>query len=73
MTITEQIKAAKAKPLLTVEEFALLVQLHPKSIYRRISLGKLAVVRIGRSIRVPISAARPVRDSNSKADQTMFF
>ena len=73
MTITEQINAAKAKPLLTVEEFALLVQLHPKSIYRRISLGKLAVVRIGRSIRVPISAARPVRDSNSKADQTMFF
>ena len=73
MTIKERIDAAKAKPLLTVEEFALLVQLHPKSIYRQISLHKIAVVRVGRSIRVPISAAKAVRDANPKAEQTMFF
>lgn len=71
MTIAQQIEFAKAQELLTVEQFALLTQYHPVSIYRLISKGSLAVVRIGRSIRIPRSAARVVRDKHPNADQTL--
>lgn len=72
MTIKEQIAAAQRQELLTVEQFALLTQYAPKSIYRLIARGKLAVVRIGpRTIRIPRSAARPIRDRHPDADQTL--
>jgi excisionase family DNA binding protein len=42
-----------ADPLYTVEEFAAVVRLHPKTIYALIAKGKLpGVVRIGRSVRI---------------------
>lgn len=72
MTIKEQIAAAKQQDLLTVEQFALLTQYAPKSIYRLIARKKIAVVRIGpRTIRIPLSAARVVRDQHPDADQTL--
>ncbi len=36
---------------LTVKELAAIVRLHPKTIYRLIEQGKLACIRIGRSVR----------------------
>ena len=72
MTIREQIDHAKAHELLTVEQFALLTQYAPKSIYRLIAQGRLAVVRIGRrTIRIPRSSARVIRDQHPNADQTL--
>jgi excisionase family DNA binding protein len=42
----------KSEPtLLTVEELAKIVRLHPKSLYRLVEKGKLPCIRIGRSIR----------------------
>lgn len=72
MTIREQIDAAKAQELLTVEQFALLTQYHPQSIYRLIAKHALDIVRIGpRTIRIPRSAAATVRAQHPRADQTL--
>ena len=61
MTIREQIDLAKQQELLTVEQFALLTQLHEKTIYRMLKDGTLAVVRIGRAVRIPRAAIRIAR------------
>jgi excisionase family DNA binding protein len=61
MTIAEQIQVARAQELLTVEQCALLTQMHPYSIYRLISKGKLAVVRVGRSVRIPRAFLRSIK------------
>jgi len=61
MTIKEQIDVAKQQELLTVEQFALLTQLHEKTIYRMLKDGTLAVVRIGRAVRIPRAAIRVAR------------
>ena len=37
--------------LLTVEEVAELLRLHPKTIYRLVASKKLACIRVGRNIR----------------------
>jgi excisionase family DNA binding protein len=61
-TIAERLKIAREQDLLTVEQFALLTQYHPRSVYRLITKGALAIVRIGpRTIRIPRSAARTIR------------
>lgn len=61
MTIREQIDVAKQQELLTVEQFALLTQLHEKTIYKMLGAGTLAVVRIGRAVRIPRAALRVTR------------
>ncbi len=72
MTISEQIALAKQQELLTVDQFALLTQYHPKSIYRLIALKEIIVVRIGRrGIRIPRAAARAVREHHPNADSTL--
>lgn len=72
MTIRERIEAAKAKELLTVEQFALLTQYHPQSIYRMIAKGVIPVVRVGKwTIRIPRSIARAIRERHPRADQTL--
>ena len=46
------------EPLMTVQEYADLVRMHPLSIYRRIREGnQRGVVRIGRHIRIDASKA----------------
>jgi len=37
--------------LLTVEELAKILRLHPKTVYRLVEKGKLACIRVGRNIR----------------------
>ena len=37
--------------LLTVEELAKILRLHPKTIYRLVEQGKLTCIRVGRNIR----------------------
>lgn len=72
MTIKERIADAQRRELLTVEQFALLTQYHPQSIYRMVRTGKLAVVRIAaHTIRIPRSAARIVRSQHPNADSTL--
>lgn len=71
MTIAERIRQAQAQELLTVEQFALLTQYHPQSIYRLIARGTIAVVRIGRTIRIPRTAARVIRAQHPNADQLL--
>lgn len=52
MTITEQIANAKVQELLTVEQFALLAQFAPKTVYKKVERGEIpGVVRFGRVIR----------------------
>lgn len=49
---------ARREELLTVKEYAYLMRLHIKSVYRRIDGGRQpGVVRIGREIRIDISSA----------------
>lgn len=72
MKIRERIAHAKQQELLTVEQFALLTQYHPKSIYRLIESGEIEVVRVGkRGIRIPYSAAKPRRELHPNADSTL--
>jgi excisionase family DNA binding protein len=72
MTIAEQIQHARAQRLLTVEQFALLTQYHPQSIYRLIYKGAITIVRVGpRGIRIPQSEARIIRAQHPRADQTL--
>jgi excisionase family DNA binding protein len=44
-------KPEAPQSLLTVEELATALRLHPKTIYRLVEQGKLACIRIGRNIR----------------------
>lgn len=37
--------------LMTVVEVAALLRLHPKTVYRLVEEGKLACIRVGRSVR----------------------
>ena len=68
MTITERIRIAREQEFLTVEQFALLTQYHPQSIYRMIKRGSIPVLRLGRiAIRIPRSAARTVRAQHPSA------
>ena len=71
MTIREQIEQARQQEFLTVEQAALLTQYHPYSLYRLIAQGRIAVLRIGRSVRIPRSAIRPLRAQHPRADSTM--
>lgn len=61
MTIAERIQEAKVQDLLTVDQCALLTQMHPKSIYRLIERNAIVYVRIGRSVRIPRVALRGIR------------
>lgn len=38
--------------MLTVNQIAKELQVHPKSVYRWIAQGKLKVIRIGRTVRI---------------------
>lgn len=50
--------AARREELLTVQEFAAIVRLHPLSVYRRIREGRQpGAVRFGREIRIDLVAA----------------
>ncbi len=50
--------AARRLELLTVKEFATLLQLHPRSVYRRIWQGRQpGVLHFGREIRIDVVAA----------------
>lgn len=72
MTIAEQIEEAKAQENCTVEQFALLTQYHPKSLYRMIKAGRIPVIRLGpRTIRIPRILAKAVRAKNPNADQAL--
>lgn len=73
MTITERLRIAREQEFLTVEQFALLTQYHPQSIYRLIARGVIQVVQFGRhrAIRIPRSATRVVRAQHPRADSTM--
>lgn len=52
MTIQQQLDKAKSEELLTVEQFALLAQYDPKTVYRKVARKEIpGVVRYGRSIR----------------------
>lgn len=54
------VTTAKHEPLLTVQEFADRLRVHPITIYRLIREGKQAgVVRIGRHIRINAKIALP--------------
>ena len=69
MTITERIEEAKAQENCTVEQFALLTQYHPKSLYRMIKKGLIPVIRLGpRTIRIPRAFAKAIRANHPKAD-----
>jgi len=58
MTIEELLEQAKREEVLTVDQFAALVQYHPQTVWRMIQRGELkGVVRIGRSIRIKKSEA----------------
>ena len=72
MTIREQVAHALKQELLTVEQFALLTQYHPQSIYRLIYKGAIEFVRIGpRTIRIPRAAAKAIRAQHPHADQLL--
>jgi len=62
MTITERLRIAREQEFLTVEQYALLTQCHPRSIYRMIKRGTVTIVRVGpRTIRIPRAALRAIR------------
>lgn len=42
----------------TVREFAGVLHVHPRTVYRMIRSGRLAAVRAGRSIRIPAEVVR---------------
>jgi hypothetical protein len=53
MNIRDQIATAKQQEQITVEQFALLAQLHPQTVYRKIDRSEIpGVVRYGRTIRL---------------------
>lgn len=70
MTIKELKEKAQAEAYVTVTQFALLVQYHPRSLYRMIEAGRLpGVVRLGsgRAIRIDKAEALkglPPKSSN---------
>lgn len=71
-TIAERILDAKGRDLLTVEQFALLVQYQPKSIYRMIDRGDLPFVRVGRrGILIRIELVEKVRQRHPNPDRLL--
>jgi excisionase family DNA binding protein len=40
-----------SESLLTVEELAKILRLHPKTVYRLVEKGKLPCIRVGRNVR----------------------
>ena len=60
MTIREQIALARQQHELTVEQYALLAQFSPRTVYKQIRRGAVpGVVRVGRSIRIVREVAFP--------------
>jgi excisionase family DNA binding protein len=46
--------------LLTVQEFAQLAKMHPRSVYRLIAQGRIEHIKIGGAVRIPSSVLRKV-------------
>ena len=42
--------------MMTVDEVALLLRVHPNTVYRAVGRGEIEAIRIGRSYRIPESA-----------------
>lgn len=68
--IRAQLTEARSQEYLTVDQFALLAQYHPKSVYRKIDRDEIpGVVRIGGGIRIERSTALQIareRRENSR-------
>lgn len=52
--------------LLTVEEVAKILRLHPKTIYRLVEKGKLACIRVGRNIRFSSNVVEQLAKGDGK-------
>ena len=55
--------------VLTVAEAAALLRVSVKSIYKAVKNGKLPVVRIGRTIRIPVHALKQTLERSAPADR----
>lgn len=50
------------RPYMTPHEFAAYLGINVKTVYAAIKAGKMPSVRVGRTVRIPSSAARPNGD-----------
>ena len=51
--------------LMTVDEVATYLQIHPRTIMRMVDRGELPVVRLGKSVRFEVEAVRQFVEANT--------
>lgn len=69
-TIHDQLIAARKQEMLTVNQFALLTQYNPQTVYRKIAKAEIpGVVRFGGGIRIERSAALAYARGQATRDQ----
>ena len=62
-------KTDSSATLLTVEELAKILRLHPKTIYRLVEKGKLPCIRVGRNVRFSSDVIQQLTTGGATVDQ----
>ena len=65
----KQERDAAPPDVLTVAEAAARLRVSPKSIYKAVKNGQLPVVRVGRTIRIPVHALERMLERSAPADR----